>query len=99
MVCIAAHSPPGGRLVRADGTVERGFEAVRDAFAEGQAQDEGGAQLCVYQHGKRVVDVWAGTDKLKSRPIRRHDHDFMSCTKAVTAVLRAHARPARPDRL
>ena len=73
--------------MRAEGTVEPGFEAVRDAFAEAQAKDEGGAQLCVYQHGKRVVDVWAGTDKLNSRPYTADTITIlMSCTKAVTAV-------------
>ncbi len=54
--------------MRAEGTVEQGFEAVRDVFAEGQAQDEGGAQLCVYRHGRRVVDLRAGMDKVNSRP-------------------------------
>jgi len=73
--------------MHAEGTVEQGFESVRDAFAEGQAHDEGGAQLCVYRHGKRVVDLWAGTDKLKSRPYTADTITIlMSCTKAVTAV-------------
>lgn len=73
--------------MHAEGTVEKGFEAVRDAFAEGQAQDEGGAQLCVYQQGKRVVDLWVGMDKLNSRPFTADTITvLMSCTKAVTAV-------------
>ena len=73
--------------MHAEGTVEPGFDTVRDAFAEAQAQDEGGAQLCVYQHGKRVVDLWAGTDKLNSRPYTADTITIlMSCTKAVTAV-------------
>jgi CubicO group peptidase (beta-lactamase class C family) len=73
--------------MRAEGTVERGFEAVREAFAEGQAHDEGGAQLCVYQHGKRVLDVWAGMDKLNRRPYTADTITIlMSCTKAVTAI-------------
>jgi CubicO group peptidase (beta-lactamase class C family) len=50
------------------GTVEPGYERVRDAFADAQAKDEGGAQLCVYRHGKRVVDIWAGMDKANNRP-------------------------------
>jgi CubicO group peptidase (beta-lactamase class C family) len=73
--------------MRADGTVQPGFEAVRDAFAEAQAKDEGGAQLCVYRHGKVVVDLWAGTDKLKNRPYTADTITIlMSCTKAVTAI-------------
>ena len=71
----------------AEGTVEPGFEAVRDAFADAQAHDEGGAQLCVYRHGIRVVDIWAGMDKLSNRPFTADTITIlMSCTKAVTAV-------------
>ena len=73
--------------MRAEGTVEEGFEAVRDAFADGQARDEGGAQLCVYRHGRRVVDLWTGMDKRNSRPFTADTITvLMSCTKAVTAV-------------
>jgi CubicO group peptidase (beta-lactamase class C family) len=73
--------------MHAEGTVEPGFEAVRDAFAEAQAHDEGGAQLCVYRHGRTVVDIWAGMDKLRSRPFTADTVTIlMSCTKAVTAV-------------
>jgi len=50
------------------GSVEPGFEKVREAFAQAQAPDEGGAQLCVYRHGKKVVDLWAGTDTVNNRP-------------------------------
>jgi len=73
--------------MRAEGTVERGFDAVRDAFAEGQAEDEGGAQLCVYRQGRRVVDLWAGRDKVNDRPFTADTITvLMSCTKAVTTV-------------
>jgi CubicO group peptidase (beta-lactamase class C family) len=73
--------------MRAEGTVAEGFDAVRNAFAEGQAQDEGGAQLCVYRHGRRVVDLWTGMDKLNTRPFTADTITIlMSCTKAVTAV-------------
>ena len=50
------------------GTTAAGFEALREAFGEGQAKDDGGAQLCVYQHGRKVVDLWTGRDKIKDRP-------------------------------
>src|SRR5438128_1962038 len=54
----------GVDMRKVDGIVEDGFETVRDAFAEAQLQDEGGAQLCIYRHGKRVVDLWTGRDKV-----------------------------------
>lgn len=34
-------------MSKVDGMVEDGFETIRDAFAQAQVQDEGGAQLCV----------------------------------------------------
>jgi CubicO group peptidase (beta-lactamase class C family) len=69
------------------GSVARGFEAVRDAFAESQAKDEGGAQLCVYRNGERVVDLWAGQDKIRGRPYGENTITMlMSCTKAAVAL-------------
>jgi CubicO group peptidase (beta-lactamase class C family) len=69
------------------GSVAQGFEAVRDAFAESQAKDEGGAQLCVYRNGERVVDVWAGQDKIRGRPYGENTITMMmSCTKAAVAL-------------
>lgn len=44
------------------GTVAEGFEAVRaefEAFAAAEPVDPG-AQLAAYQHGRLVVDLWAG---------------------------------------
>ncbi|MFJ4691475.1 serine hydrolase domain-containing protein [Streptomyces sp. NPDC088766] len=44
------------------GTVAAGFEAVRDEFAAFVAAERSDyeGQLCVYVHGRRVVDLWAG---------------------------------------
>ena len=50
------------------GYISRGYEGVRDAFATAQAADEGGGQLCVYRHGQKVLDLWAGRDKINDRP-------------------------------
>lgn len=50
------------------GSVDPGFETVREAFAQAQASDEGGAQLCVYRGGRKVVDLWAGRDIVNDRP-------------------------------
>ena len=70
------------------GFVSRGYEGVRDAFASAQADDPGGGQLCVYRHGRKVVDLWAGRDKVNDRP---YDEDtltiIMSCTKGATAAV------------
>lgn len=44
------------------GSVESGFEAVREAFAANFSQHgEVGAACCVYLDGKPVVDIWGGT--------------------------------------
>ncbi|MEV7082519.1 serine hydrolase domain-containing protein [Streptomyces sp. NPDC093516] len=46
------------------GTVADGFEDVREefaAFVAGERPDYEG-QLCAYVHGRRVVDLWAGTE-------------------------------------
>ncbi|MFI6356594.1 serine hydrolase domain-containing protein [Streptomyces sp. NPDC050743] len=44
------------------GTVAEGFEDVREEFAAVLAgeRDDPGAQLVVYRHGRRVVDLWGG---------------------------------------
>jgi CubicO group peptidase (beta-lactamase class C family) len=44
------------------GTVADGFEAVREEFAAFVASERADyeGQLCVYVHGRRVVDLWAG---------------------------------------
>jgi CubicO group peptidase (beta-lactamase class C family) len=64
----AEAAPPANKAVKVEGTVARGYEGVREAFAAGQADDPGGAQLCVYRHGKAVVDLWCGQDKVNRRP-------------------------------
>ena len=69
------------------GKVTKKFEPVQDAFAKAQAADEGGAQLCVYHRGEKVVDLWCGHDSEHDRPF---DGDtitlLMSCTKGMTAT-------------
>ena len=75
--------------MRVSGTVEPGFEAVRQAF-EDNFNDHGevGAACCVYLDGRPVVDVWGGVaDQKKDRP---WDEDTLtlvySTTKGVTAI-------------
>jgi CubicO group peptidase (beta-lactamase class C family) len=44
------------------GTVDEGFEPVRDAFARNfEALGERGAAVAVYRDGRKVVDLWAGS--------------------------------------
>ena len=52
------------------GFVQQGFEPVRDAFAENFAEGrDAGAAVTVYQHGRPVVDLWAGVaDAESGRP-------------------------------
>ena len=73
----------------AKGYVARGYEGVREAFAAAQAADaEGGGQLCVYRHGEKVVDLWAGRDKAGDRPYGQETITvIMSCTKGATAAV------------
>jgi len=53
-----------------------------------QAADEGGGQLCVYRHGQKVVDLWAGRDKVNDRPYGEDTLTIiMSCTKGATAAV------------
>ena len=48
-----------------EGVVEPGLEAIREAFAANFARpgdyQEVGASLCVYRHGRRIVDLWGGS--------------------------------------
>ena len=70
----------------AGGTVAAGFEGVREAFLAAQREDVGGAQLCVYRNGERVVDLWAGWDNANGRLYGEHTIAvLMSCTKGVVA--------------
>ena len=44
-----------------EGHVSRGFEAVREAFADTFARrHELGGACCAYYHGEKVIDLWGG---------------------------------------
>lgn len=68
--------------------VAPGLETVREVFHRVHAGDPGGAQLAVYRGGRRIVDLWTGTDPVKAQPF---DGDrvttVMSCTKGWTAIV------------
>ena len=47
--------------VTVEGSVSRGFETVREAFAENFARrGELGGACCAYHRGEKVVDLWGG---------------------------------------
>lgn len=75
--------------VDVDGVVEPGWERVREAFAANFLErDEVGAAVCVYRHGRKVVDLWGGlADHVSGRPWRRDTIvSVFSSTKGVTAI-------------
>jgi len=66
---------------RVHGSVEAGFEPVREAFAANfERFGEIGAACSVYLGGRRVVDVWGGTYTPDTLQI------VMSSTKGVVAL-------------
>jgi CubicO group peptidase (beta-lactamase class C family) len=69
------------------GTTAKHFGPVREAFANAQANDPGGAQLCIYRHGEVVVDLWTGRDIANDRPYAEDTLTvLMSCTKGAVAI-------------
>lgn len=49
-----------GSRIDIHGTVEPGFESIRDLYAKNMnTYLEDCAQLCIYHRGKKVVDLWA----------------------------------------
>ncbi|EJT97382.1 beta-lactamase/transpeptidase-like protein [Dacryopinax primogenitus] len=69
------------------GFVTPEFQQVLSAFAEGQKNDAGGAQLAVYHKGVKVVDIWTGNDPVRQRPFDGEGYVmFMSSTKGLTAI-------------
>jgi CubicO group peptidase (beta-lactamase class C family) len=77
-----------------EGHVSRGFESVRDAFAENLARrGELGGACCVYFRGEKVVDLWGGVrNKATGEP---WEQDTMvvvhSATKGLAAMTLAIA--------
>ena len=75
--------------MRFDGDVAPGFEPVRDAFS-GNFERNGdvGAAVCVYRHGRKVVDLWGGlADPATGRQWIPDTLQLVySATKAATAT-------------
>lgn len=73
-----------------NGAVAEGFEPVRDAFLRNFRQlGERGAAVTVYRHGRRVVDLWAGTKDVDGTAPRERGtaHVVRSATKGVAAAV------------
>ena len=71
-----------------NGTVERGWEPVADAFRLSQGGTDHGAGLCVYVDGRPVVDLWTGlADRTTGRLWQRDTPQLVaSPTKGATAI-------------
>lgn len=71
-----------------DGGVERGFEAVAEAFARNFDElGEVGASVAVYHRGRLVVDLAAGSDLVRGRALTRESlMGVASCSKGAMAT-------------
>ena len=86
MLAVASHP--------VEGHVSRGFEAVREAFAENFARrGELGGACCAYVRGEKVVDLWGGIrNKQTGEPWERDTMVLVySATKGLAAMTLAIA--------
>jgi CubicO group peptidase (beta-lactamase class C family) len=77
-----------------EGQVDRGFEGVRDAFAENfSRRRELGGACCVYHRGEKVVDLWGGIRNEQMAAPWEHDTMVIvySATKGLAAMTLAIA--------
>ena len=76
------------------GHVRRGFEQVREAFAENFARrGELGGACCVYYRGEKIVDLWGGVRNKKTGEPWQEDTMVLiwSATKGLAAMTLAVA--------
>lgn len=76
------------------GSVKKGFEPVRAAFAENfTRRNELGAACCIYRHGEKVVDLWGGLrDRATAAPWQEDTIVLVySATKGMSAMAMALA--------
>ena len=76
------------------GFAQRGYEVVREAFAENFARRrEIGAACCVYHNGEKVIDLWSGVrNKATGDPWEQNTMALVySATKGLSAMTLALA--------
>ena len=76
-------------VIGIEGDVAPGFERVREVFGDNfEGHGDVGAAVCVYRHGRKVVDLWGGlADVGTGRPWTRDTLQLVySATKAATAT-------------
>jgi CubicO group peptidase (beta-lactamase class C family) len=76
------------------GHVSKGYEPLRDAFADNFAhRKELGGACCVYRHGEKVVDLWGGVRNMTTREPWQEDTMVIvwSATKGLSAMTLALA--------
>ena len=76
-------------MIVIEGDVAPGFERVRDVFGDNfEINGDVGAAVCVYRHGRKVVDLRGGlADAGTGRPWRADTLQLVySATKAATAT-------------
>jgi CubicO group peptidase (beta-lactamase class C family) len=86
MLAVASHP--------VEGHVSRGFEAVREAFAENlDRRGELGGACCAYHHGEKVIDLWGGIrNKQTGEPWEQNTMVIVhSATKGLAAMTLALA--------
>ena len=86
MLAVASHA--------VEGYISRGFEAVREAFAENfvRRRELGGA-CCAFHHGEKVVDLWGGIRNKRTGEPWEQDTMVVvhSATKGLAAMTLALA--------
>ena len=78
-----------GVVISIDGDVAPGFERVRDVFGDNfERNGDVGAAVCVYRHGRKMVDLRGGlADAGTGRPWKPDTLQLVySATKAATAT-------------
>lgn len=75
-----------------EGYAHRGFETVREAFAENfSRRGELGGACCVYHHGAKVVDFWGGIMTRVLVVYGTTDGHTAKIAAAIANTLRVHA--------
>ncbi|QKV75287.1 serine hydrolase [Amycolatopsis sp. Hca4] len=75
-------------MVALHGTCDERFSEVRDALAKSLAEDDVGASVAVFLHGRPVVDLWGGyADAARTVPWERDTvTNVWSTTKTMIAL-------------